>query len=237
MNRLAEVIDRPEPAMAVVFRGGEPDELIEDVAALGAVAEFRADLAPEDDLSYLVKQAKRLAQLPLLLTVRIPEEKGKWQRSEADRYWLIGNLLPYVDAVDVEVARQDTLELVVEDAHTVDKVVIASAHNFLTTPPEEDLQSILKTATNTNATYLKVATSTSNEEEFDTLKEFGSKDRKIITVPMGVGKAAKNRRINVGSPLVYASTGTASVAPGQMNYRETHKRLMKQYPDYAALFN
>jgi len=231
MNKLREALDRSEPTMAVVFTGAESDELIDDVAALGAVAELRVDLLADQTPDNLKAQITRLAKLPVLLTIRIMPEGGQWQGSMNKRLGLFKSLIPYVDGVDVEKLSK-IAPLVADEAHSQDKVVIGSRHNFVATPSTPELERLVKIARRIGADYTKIAATANADDDYDVLKNFTSSQDNLIIVAMGdYGPRSRIELPCLGSRLTYASSGQA-VVPGQMNYRQTHEQLI----DYAKLF-
>lgn len=238
MNRLAEKIGRPEPTMAVVF--GEPlnDEAISNIAVVADVAEFRADLYPSHEPNYLIEQVRRLGALPLLLTVRLKAEGGEWVDSEGERLQLISDVVPYVDGVDIELA-SDILPEVADIAHSKDKVLIVSSHDFKETPPLETLEYRLTDALIAGADYVKFATTANSEEEYRRLAGFtlDHQDSGLIVVAMGkYGPLSRIAFHALGSHLIYAFAGEDAVAPGQLGYLELHKLWKQLYPNYRNLF-
>jgi len=234
MNRLADVLDRPEPTMAVVFGEAYTDEAISDIAVVADVAEFRADLYPSHEPNYLIEQVRRLGALPLLLTVRLEAEGGEWVDSEGERLQLISEVIPYVDGVDIELAA-DNLPEVADIAHRKDKVLIVSSHDFNATPSLETLEYRLADALIAGADYVKFAATANSEEEYRRLAGFtlNHQDGGLIVVAMGkYGPLSRITFPAMGSHLNYAFAGENAVAPGQLGYLELDKLWKQLYPDY-----
>lgn len=238
MDRLVDVLNRPEPTMAATFTEPMDDNVIRKIAAVADVAEFRADKYSSTAPDYLSEQARKLAALPLLLTIRIEAEGGGWAGTEEDRLSLFSILLPQSDGVDIEV-EADIFPDVIEAAHKQDKVVVASSHDFNATPTEERLEDMLAQAIEASADYIKFAASAKTIEDYQRLAEFTLRyqDEGLIVVAMDdYGPLSRITLPGLGSRLTYAFTGTEPVALGQLGYEETHELLKKFYPDYKKLF-
>src|SRR3989338_4715461 len=139
MNRLQEVLERPEPTIAVPITQSIGKTTLQSIASIADVAEFRADLFPSSDLSYLEDQIKSIGAMPTLLTIRYQGEGGQWSGSEEDRLAAYQHLMPLVDGVDIELAA-DILPEVVDTAYDNQKMVVVSSHNFNETPSAEELE-------------------------------------------------------------------------------------------------
>jgi 3-dehydroquinate dehydratase-1 len=64
----------------------------------------------------------------MMLTLRIPEEGGRYSWEKGRRAELYPQLLPYVQAIDVELASMEELGSIIDLAHTMGKWVVCSAH-------------------------------------------------------------------------------------------------------------
>ncbi len=241
MNKLGEVLNRPESTMAVVFTGHESDQVIDEVAAIADVAELRADLPSfrEQNYSAARDKAQRLAKLPVLLTARMFVEGGHWISSEKQRLKLFSAMMPHVDGVDVEIRSRILLD-VINAAHEQGRVVIASSHNYEATPSMPELDGTFEHAKEMGADYVKFAATPNNDYDYDRLIEVTGwyANDGIIVVAMGdeYGPKSRSELPSYGSCLTYAFPGSEPLAPGQMNYLETHEALKASDPGYAALF-
>lgn len=239
MNRLIEAIDRPEPTLAVTVSEALSTPTIDDIVAIGDVAEIRVDKFVSVEPDHLTEQARRLAGLPLLLTIRYQPERGDWQGSEQERFELFSDLISGVDGVDIELD-SEILRDVVGLARDHDKAVVISNHDFETTQPLGALEARLDEALTLNPDYVKFATTVNTPGEYHQLVDFTQEDGTegdLITVGMGAyGRLSRIALPASGSQLTYAYAGDQAVASGQMHYRETHEQLKQYYPDYAALF-
>lgn len=232
MNRLAEVLDNPRPAVAAVVTGPMSDQSIVDIASTADVIELRADKFPNREYWHLAHQARRLAALPLLLTIRLQSEGGSWSLDESKRFKLFGYLLSIVDGIDVELS-SEIAPFITNKAHKQDKVVIGSRHNFNRTPSDAELEVAFLESTKLGADYAKIATSAKTLKEYERLAGFTirHKDEGVIVVAMDdYGPLSRITLPSLGSRLTYAFTGEAANAAGQMNYQETAGIINKLYP-------
>lgn len=252
-NRLVEALDRPEPTMAVTFANVMSGTKIATIARIADVAELRADLVPMDAI---YSQVKKLARLPLLLTVRTQSEGGEWKDNESQRLGLFIAMMQHwgIDGVDIELAAE-ILPRVIDAAHEQGKTVIASSHDFVSTPSLGQLEDSLGRSTEAGADYFKVAATARTDENYSTLQDFTAdhKDDNVIVMAMDpeagpkssdqvpesekFGARSRIELPGLGSHLTYASTGEEAVARGQMSYLVTHERLKRAYPAYKALFS
>lgn len=234
MNRLADILDREEPTMAVVITEPLDTSSLNDIASLADVLEFRADKFPSQESSYLAEQAGRLAILPLLLTIRYQAEGGEWKNTEAERASLFFDLSPQADGIDIELAAA-ILPEVVELAHSQGKTVVVSSHDFNKTPSIQKMEEELVQAQELGADYVKIAASAKTSEEFQRLAEFTLDHRgeNLIVVAMdNYGPLSRIALSSMGSRLTYAFSGEVAVAPGQLGYLETHELLQRVYPNH-----
>ncbi len=237
MNRLEEVLERSEPTMAVSITKPIGKSALRSISAIADVAEFRADLFPSTDVSYLQDQIQSLEIMPTLLTIRYENEGGQWSGSEDERLTALQRLMPHVDGVDIELAA-DIMPEVVEAATDNQKVTVVSSHDFHGTPSTEDLWRFQEEAGSVGD-YIKLAAMANTVEDYQRLADFtlNTTTSKLIVVAMGrFGPLSRIAFPGLGSHLTYAFAGDKAVAPGQLDYIETHELLKKMYPDYLELF-
>ena len=237
MNRLQEVLERPEPTIAVPITQSIGKTTLQSIASIADVAEFRADLFPYSDLPYLEDQIRSIGVMPTLLTIRYQGEGGQWSGSEEDRLAVYQHLMPLVDGVDIELAA-DILPDVVDAANDNQKIVVVSSHNFNETPSAAELEHLQQKSRGLGD-YTKIAAMADTLDEYQRLADFtlNTTTSKLITVAMGdFGPSSRIFFPGLGSHLTYAYAGDQAVAPGQLNYLETHELLKKFYPNYRKLF-
>ena len=74
-----------------------------------------------------IEAALRRKKHPVLLTLRIPPEGGQVAWKVAERRELFLRLLPYVEAIDVELATARAMQQVIDEARLAGKTVVLSA--------------------------------------------------------------------------------------------------------------
>jgi 3-dehydroquinate dehydratase-1 len=239
MNILAEMLDRPEPTVAVSFTEPLEGEDVRRIVEFVDIAELRADRYPSQNPGYLIQQAGKLEVLPRLLTIRSSTEGGEWTGGENERLHLYTAVMSHVEGIDIELAAPIMPELV-ESAHTEDKIVIASRHDFLRTPPVSELWDSLEDSRDKGADYTKFACIVRTLVDFQRLAEFtlDNKDDDVIVVAMDdpgsssrdYGPLSRIMFPALGSRLTYAFAGEVPVARGQMSYTQTYELIHTLYP-------
>ena len=156
--------------------------------------------------------------LPILLTVRTPEEGGLYPfehtQSRAD---IAMRLLPLAAALDWEIAHLAEVSHLVEAAKKTGVSIIASAHNFVQTPTEEECLTQEKRARALGADVVKFAFALNNAEDMLTGVNLLRRAAGPMAV-MGMGSLGPVSRLlyaQHGSCLVYGYFGDAPTAPGQ----------------------
>ena len=228
--------------MIVTFTGEVDERVAAEVASLGAVAELRADMLPyQEDFGYTAEQVSKLADSPLIVTVRSREQGGHWEGTEAARKRRVFDLLDtagnIIDGVDYEIDAPH-LPNVVKKAHSLGVLVIGSVHNFEETPSVNDLEDTFEVGRNAGSDVVKVATAVRTASEYQRAANFTRLIRRrgepLVTVPIG-NPFYRTEMLGLGSMATYASAGEP-VAEGQTNFRQTHQTLLGRYSAYAALF-
>ncbi|MCD4844744.1 MAG: type I 3-dehydroquinate dehydratase [Methanosarcinales archaeon] len=186
--------------------------------SMGAdILEMRIDLSGIRDaveLNDLLDQLKSQFMLPIIVTNRTKEEGGHWEGSESERIELLKSSISQADCVDVELS-SSMKDTVIESAHSANKTVIISSHDFKTTPG--NMLAILEQARDAGADISKLAiTPNSNIDTLNLLKVTQEVDFPVCTIAMG--KLGSHTRVVApiyGSVLTYGSVNKA-VAPGQI---------------------
>jgi 3-dehydroquinate dehydratase-1 len=165
---------------------------------------------------------------PVLLTLRIPDEGGHHPWEDGERNDLYERLLPFGEAIDIELATAPGLKSVVAAALATEKTVVLSAHAFLKSPPPEQFSQWLKLHEAFDPkTILKVAA------HIDTWRDLQRLAALLVNYPekqiavMGLGPHAPQSRsvlAALGSRLVYGWIDHAA-APGQPSASEVRKMI------------
>ena len=93
------------------------------------LAEVRADALLKEGVPLdRIEKALRRRVLPVLLTCRIPAEGGLYPWRSGERGAVFQQLLPWTDAVDIELASLKELGAIVTAARLAKKKIVLSAH-------------------------------------------------------------------------------------------------------------
>ena len=192
--------------------------------------EVRVDLFPREVLSPetlggKLREVRRVARRPILLTIRLRREGGRWPFSEIKRLSLYQSLMSRVDAVDVEGSSEIAPD-VVRFAKKLGRWAVLSHHDFEKTPSDGALRRIAKRFARSGAAVLKVAALPRRREDADRLMSFcsGLSGRRAFLSMGSEGRRTRLEGFRWGSCLTYGSIGK-SAAPGQLPV----KLLAKKY--------
>lgn len=170
-----------------------------------------------------------LGDMPVLFTFRTAEEGGEREIGQ-EAYLALNQKAAesgYIDLVDVQVFLGDeAVKTIIETAHDRGVKVVASNHDFFSTPEKEEIVSRLCRMQELGADILKIAVMPQSERDVLTLLAATEKmyseyaDRPIIAMSMA-GKGVISRMCGevFGSAVTFGSYGKAS-APGQMDVKD-----------------
>ncbi len=182
-------------------------------SAVDAV-EVRVDALPKPPEVARIVELKQ----PAILTVRRFEEGGSRPLGDAHRAELYLELMPAAAAIDVEVAslRRRALQPVLAAARDLKMPVIASFHDFNTTPSLLRLKSVVTRAREAGADVVKIATKTEHPADVAILLVLLEQlDGPVSVMGMGrLGRASRLLLAKAGSVLNYAWLDKPQV-PGQ----------------------
>ena len=192
---------------------------------LGAdILELRIDLISEDPYKIL-KDLKELG-LPVIITNRMKKEGGAWTGSETRRIQELISLIPYADAVDIELCAPER-DIVVKKAKNTGKKIIISTHDFQNTPDVKTMEDSIRESFDAGADIAKLAVMPHSLDDvlhlFEvTLHSCGP----VCTIAMGdIGKHSRAISPLYGSVMTYGYVDIP-VAPGQLRVDEL-KYMMK----------
>lgn len=189
------------------------------------VLEIRLDLLGIKDTKSaleLLIALKSEVDLPCIATNRLPSDGGKWGGLEEDRIQILLDVLPVVDAVDVELAAStDSRKKLVYRAHELNRTVIVSHHDFTGTPSMEEIGDILEMAWQSRGDIAKFAAkANSPADTINLLRVTHEATKPVCMISMGdIGKHTRVIAPFYGSVLTYGAVGEA-VAPGQLSIAE-----------------
>lgn len=186
-----------------------------DLPALCDVVEYRVDTWPEHAAEAL-ERAQQSA-VPVLVTVRRPEEGGQNKLPVAERLRLARMFLPVVQLLDVEIASLEEMPGLVEEARAMGVTVVASWHDLSGTPPLEVLQRKRDAGIAAGADMVKFAATLHGTADIATLAALLEEpDHPPLSV-MGMGVLGRISRLlfaQLGSVLNYGWLDRPTV-PGQ----------------------
>ncbi len=228
-------LEKKTAVVAVILE--KPLENSKKAAEKGAdILEIRLDLLgirnPER-AAEMIREIKAETGLPIIVTSRSGAEGGKWDGKEEDRTELLINLLSLKDgpdAIDIELsAGMKERNRVIKAAKDRETAVIVSSHDFLKTPPLQNMRTIIEEMFLAGADIAKLAVMPlSVEDTLNLLRvtlDFKDAGKSVCTIAMGSqGKHTRVVAPFYGSVLTYASIeSNASAAPGQLPVDEVKK--------------
>lgn len=237
MPGLRQLLERPEPTIAVPFASSAEVLRVDEVVDDADVAELRADYFPDgDDVLAAVTALRK--HMPVILTARHTDEAGgKGGMSDnAERMKLYEAHIDRVDGVDVEV-RSAICHDVVDVVHASGGLAIGSFHSFGAMPEWSQLLAVLEAAREAEVDYVKYALTMRSDEEYKRTLGFLVTHAAEGLIVVGMDDPLANPATDfgprsrtvfpvTGSRLTYASLG-ASVAPGQLDVHEQANRFRK----------
>jgi 3-dehydroquinate dehydratase-1 len=175
----------------------------------------------KDEAVRLLKEIKRVG-LSIIGTKR-PAFPGE------DRKGFFSAIIPFVDAVDLEV--EEKTENIVSMVKAKGKEVIISYHNYEETPETEILKDILDSMRKKGADIVKIATFIKNKEDLVNLLLLTNSYKTLPIITIGMGEIGRISRIIApifGSCLTYGYINKPQ-APGQMKVSTLKKEIERLY--------
>lgn len=200
---------------------------IRELAKIGVdMLEIRMDLIGGDipSLCVFVDKIKKFTGFPCIGTLReTPENKE-------NRIDVFKAVMPFVDAVDVEIDASITRQVI---THAQGKTVIVSEHDFEKTPDISHLESIATKADLLGADIVKIATLARHRHDVVRLMEFtAASNKNLVTIAMGeLGNISRVLAPVFGSLFTYGFVKN-SVAPGQLEVGKLVEELRLFYPAF-----
>lgn len=228
------ILQGGRPAVAVSFTDEDTAEDIVAAKEAGvAIAELRVDLFADTAPGHVVETARHLNSLPLLATIRMSDEGGKWSGGEPARQALFEALLPHVDAIDIELQATETLAALAPKVRAAGKALVVSHHDFSATPSPAELADIARRAVAAGADIVKVAATIQAEDDLAALAGLLTSRPAPNLVVIGMGERGLVTRMlfpALGSLFTFAGKGERASAPGQLSYERTLSLLSTLYP-------
>lgn len=195
-----------------------PIEKIETIDVL----ELRIDMFKSHEVSDIVKVIQSIKDAygkPLLATVRSKEEGGATEIDDDKRYEIYKEVLPLVDAIDIELRSSELLKRVLPICKESGKLLIASYHNNNETPGDGQLEKLISDGKEIGADIVKIAVTANSKDDLGRLISFTIKnrDKGIITISQGsIGTISRIVTPILGSLMTYAYIDVPS-AKGQLS--------------------
>ena len=186
-----------------------------DLPSLCDIAEYRLDTWP--DLAAQGVELAKSSPVPVLVTVRRPEEGGQNSLSATERERLARLFLPGAALLDVEIASLGEMAGLVAGARAEGVIIVASFHDFTGTPPLDDLKRKRDAALAAGADIVKFAATLHRTADIATLASMLEEPGHPPMSVMGMGKLGRVSRLifaQLGSVLNYGYLDKATV-PGQ----------------------
>lgn len=231
------------PKICVPITGVKKDDIIADAKALKCLpadmVEWRVDWFEHayninQILSVLQELRVVLEDLPLLMTFRTSNEGGE-KTITPEEYASI-NISAItsgcIDMVDVEAfSEKKSVAEIIDAAHANHVKVIASNHDFYTTPSKDEIIARLRKMQDMNADIAKIAVMPQCKEDVITLlaatEEMHSHYARCPIVTMSMGKLGAISRLCgefFGSAITFGIAHKSS-APGQIEANALHHIL------------
>jgi 3-dehydroquinate dehydratase-1 len=157
---------------------------------------------------------------PVFATVRLAKEGGLWKKKDSDRWPLLRGAIENLSGVDVELD-SELFERVCGADREQGKFVVASSHNFESTPSLEQMRAIVQKAHSQGA-IAKIAAKVNSQEDLANLREILCMSRSGPVCIIGMGALGRETRVTFpreGSCFTYGYLDTPG-APGQYSAQE-----------------
>lgn len=231
------------------LRIGEIPHVVGTISSIDSLIDFAAsqnDICDivEVRLDEISKESNWLAPckaieslgMPVILTIRLQSEGGKWTSPDESRISLFEEALNGLSAVDVEF-KSPLMPQVSKLAKSLQKIVVISFHDFEKTPSLDDLKKIASKAASYGS-IVKISTMVNSNEDVATLQRLLEFDLEVPLCVIGMGSLATKTRVafpSLGSCLTYGYLDIPS-APGQLPARTLVEQLRSLLPAYNQQF-
>lgn len=177
------------------------------------------------------------AGLPVIVTMRLQAEGGKWTEADRARAPMMESALARISTIDIEF-RSALCESLCSLAEEKDKYLIVSYHDFNGTPALSELQDVLFQIAQHPHALPKISTMVNTKDDIDVLKHL--LDTKIHAPFCVIGMGSKGTRTRtafplLGSCLTYGYIDKPS-APGQLPSHQLVQHMRELVPEYNEDF-
>ena len=162
-------------------------------------------------------QAIEAAGFPVVLTLRLASEGGKWKESDEKREPILLAAQESLACIDVELTSKLCVPLC-RQAQKLEKCIIVSSHNFKRTPDFGELKDALDRILDIPCAIPKISTMIIEDADVGTLRRLleTANSRPVCIIGMG-SRGTKTRVLfpSLGSCLAYGYLDSPN-APGQL---------------------
>jgi 3-dehydroquinate dehydratase I len=232
---LSELLVGDIPLIATSFGDDLADGAVVDALATRLdVAELRIDRYSSAEVEHVVDVVRRFAALPTIATIRTKDQGGGWDGTESERFRLFEAVLPYVDAIDIELTATEIRSELVTAAHASGTGVIISHHDFERTPASATLEDLIGEAKGLGADLVKIAVTAQSSSDVRTLAALTLDNAPLGLIVIAMGTHGVVSRVlfpTLGSRITYAGSALPLVS-GQLTFDETYHLMRKFSPEF-----
>lgn len=221
-------LDRPR-VIGTVLSSAFFETLTPDILGQCDIVEARLDGFDLSDLPAVLRAIQRAESLgiPVIATLRLPEDGGTWTGTDADRRPLLEAALAVASAIDIEVT-SPLRPALCQQANALGKPVILSYHNFDGTPPLAELTRMIDDMLTCPCALPKFAVRVNTPQDIMpllTLVADYALTRPLCVMGMGdAGTATRSALPALGTKFTYGYLDQPS-APGQKSAAQLHTLL------------
>lgn len=174
-----------------------------------------------------ILRALRGRKTPVLLTLRTSDEGGQFNWKSTERISWFEELMPYADAIDVELRNVPALRPIIRQARHQGRGVILSAHSLKRKLTRARAERWIEAFSHHQANVYKMASVARTRKDLEVLVRLLLDYPRKRLAPMATGPMAALSRVvlpALGARLVYGYLDEPA-APGQPSCAELRERL------------
>jgi len=198
------------------------------------VVEVRLDGIGSDTHGWMKDcQAIEAAGLPVILTLRLASQGGKWSESDEKREPILSAGIESLACIDVELTSKLRASLC-RQAQELGKCIIVSYHNFQRTPKFAELKDVLDRILDIPFAIPKISTMIVNDGDVGILMKLMETNNPRPVCIIGMGSQGTKTRVlfpSLGSCLTYGYIDSSS-APGQLPSSVLIQHMRQLLPQY-----
>jgi len=223
-------LDSSVPKIAGILHDLIPESSLSALRRKGAdIVEARIDLFHSREIESILnslKRIKRIVDLPMIGTIRRPEDGGRKIIPDRYRLEIFKAIIPVLDCVDIEVDSSIISEII-DLSKRRKKRVIVSYHNFRETPSDQQLVRLIRKGKERGGDIIKLTVMSRGRDDTVRLLTLTSQYKAYHLITISMGKAGQISRLIApffGSLLTYGYIDSPLV-PGQLSIEELRKGL------------